>query len=243
MPVKLIQKIEMLILGVMVLLIITQCEDFLPNDYHEESYRISSQDMGACDYLFRDFFRTDTVVVDEDTSYVTDTLYVALTAKVMADVVDTSMYRGQTDLEIIKASFAEVLSGLDEMVADTTLGVSNPSLADTSYLSYEHIGGSKRIKVYGGWIYEWLDDLNADNLDGYLDIDFIKSDGTLVARDVENISLEMASGCTQYVEWRDNYFPRIKVDNEYVLEGGSYVVRIIIPEPEKMTSYRLMLVD
>jgi len=229
MPIKLIRIIKISICCILLILLFTQCDEFLPNDFRQEDFQIVDLDARACEYLSRDLFKLDSVTVDTITSYFTDTLAVFLSTSNLLDIIDTTQFADSLDITdslIISEKFDELIQKLDPMIEDTTMSITNPNGQNVCYVSYTHTANNKTTYFYVGWKYKWLADLNTDNIDAFVDIDLINKDVGLVARATDNITLEMSSGCTQYVAWRDNFFPTIKAKNAFTLEKGDYLVSV-----------------
>ena len=241
---KLNRVIKISIFFILLILLFTQCNEFLPNDFKQEDFQIIDLDARACEYLSMDIFKLDSITVDTVTSYFTDTLAVLLSTSNLKSIVDTTQFADSlsiTDSLIISEKYDELIGQLASMIEDTTLNITNPFGQNVCYLAYTHTINNKTTYFYVGWKYKWLADLNTDNIDAFVDVDLIKEDVSIVARRTDTITLETSSGCTQYVAWRGNYYPTVKAKNAFVLEEGNYLVRFTIPEPEKLESFRVVI--
>lgn len=241
MSINLAKKLMILAFCALLILALTRCNDFLPNDFQEEDFVATDLDASVCQYFSGNFFRTDTVIAGEDTSEVTVQLFNSLPTSVIADIVDTSQYPGAAEEQIISENFDALFSGMGIMLTDTVNGITNPSGLDTCYLSYSHVGDKKNVGVYVGWKYKWFEELGTDNVSTFIDVDLLKTDASAVAKNPNNISLELLSECAQYFSWDDNYYPRIKAKNIFQVDNANYLVRFILAEPEKIDTFRVAI--
>jgi hypothetical protein len=241
MSLNLINKIKILTVGLLLILLFSQCDEFLPSDFEQEDFTATALDAGACQYFSGDFFRTDMVIADEDTSYVTVPLFNSLATSVFSDIIDTTQYVDATETQIIGENFDALFSGMGVLLADTVNGITNPGSRDTCYLAYTHAGSQKDVGFYVGWKYKWFEELDTDNIATFIDVDVFQSDATAMPKGENDITLEMLSECTQYYSRDDNHYPRIKAKNVFQLNEANYLVRFILAEPEKIDTFRVAI--
>lgn len=236
------------------------CEKYLPGTYQEEDFFIAFLDEKACEYLTRPLVRTDTVIVpidtlfiDDsvvvvyDTSFTYDTMYVAGTASILADLVD-SVWVDSSESVIIRAFFDSLSAALDTLLADTVMRISYPDEGDTIYAFYDHRAIQAQVSIRGhesGDTYFFIGwNLTNKNKDGFIDVDLIRSDGSVVKEKTTIIPLETVAGCTgtlELVAGTKEIVSVIRIRPVFELDKAPYIVRFLISQPTEIGPFRVAI--
>lgn len=214
------------------------CENFLPNTFKSEKYDIAELDSTACKFLTGDLIVKQTIIENEDTTFVDQYRYKNINTSLLTTLIDSTAK--DTDPETINTILNTLASSIDTLVTDTTLYVVSPAESDTSYALYNHNNEKGDIYCYISWKFTEL------NLDDFIEIDIIGKDAKLYTKK-ENVPIEAISGCSEPViieeSGIDEVIPKIRTRVGFELESGLYLVRFIVSEPLEITSFRTVLLQ
>ena len=226
---------------ILFVILLISCEEYLPDSYQSETYCISEMDDASCHYLTRSLMDTtfvitiDTSVTDTtiyDTSFTTSPAHILLFSSLLADLVDSTAR--DSDAATINSILDSLHTMMDTLVTDTTLYITHPGEADTSYAYYYHDASNGDLYFYISW------DFTESNNNAFIDIDLIQRDAKIVANKV-TVPVESISGCSEHVTFesgQEKLIPKIKTRCGFELEEAPYLVRFIVSEPAEVESFR-----
>ena len=217
------------------LILLLGCEKQLPDAYQDESFSIKSLDDRACDLLSRKVIVTDTVITNGDTTYVPRTLYWPAHSLLLDAVIDSSLY-DSSETYVIPHEFSDLVQKLDTLVLDTTLLVSYPNDADTSFAVFTP-NQAGIFNFYTSWTF------TDENKDAYVSIDLFNSQGSLEPSS-NHINLETTAGCTEVFHssaGTEEIIPKIRGRSRFNLSDQPYIVRLLNSEPAEVESLRIVI--
>lgn len=210
-------------------LIVTSCENQLPQVYEDQAdSQMNTIDNRACCLLSRELVKTDTMVVGIDTSYVTTRYYEPVTA-VKPEASLNTIWVNAAD-SLIQALY-------DTLITDTTLLISNPDASDTAYCYFSPLGGSAKKYLYLSW------DLTEENVDAYIEITIFDKSGQKIHLTSGDMELTTIAGCTEKVviSGQDVTVPKIRARFTSTLTEDACLVRFYISEPANLQTFRMVI--
>jgi hypothetical protein len=214
----------------MSLFLVIGCAEFFSSDFDEDTdYSISEFDDYACSLLSRDLMRIDTLISGEDTTFTTTLFY--------EPVLLTPSGFSMAD-SWLNASDSMISATFDTMITDSLLVLFNPEALDTTYVLFDYSSGSdSKVYVFITW------ELNEENLDAYINVDFISRTGSITRINTNRMDVETIAGCTQeiVVSGVDQTVPTIRARNEYKLDPDLYLARIYVSEPATVGNFRFLI--
>ena len=209
-----------------ILISLVHCKKIIPEEFDEKTYSPSATVDRACRFLSQD-------------SAVTGGISMEVEAKAMADLVDSTTIANYSAIQIIQNNFDNLILNLDSFIAESLLVVKFPLTGYTTYLVYQQ-GMAQKLSFFISW-----SPFNPANNDAYVDLDLIKSDGTIVAKK-SNILPETISACTDSVLTLNNrgilqgfeIAPLIRHQFDFNLDAGTYILRIENSEPQTVCPAR-----
>jgi len=206
------------------------CENQLPESLQDdEGYDLGGRDEIACSYLSNPLAKIDTVIVGNDTSFVTTDLYKTIEGAVILNPA----------LELWKEKSDSLIeSVLDTLVDETALLMNNSVLEDTIYAVYfNETSESNKLYTYISW------DITDQNYDVYINVDLFNRDGEHFKLISDGMGLDLVAGCTIEAELAGETIivPRIRARYVHDIPEGDYLVRFYVTEPTGVNPFKILV--
>lgn len=241
-----VKKGFVFVIYISLIILMTGCDEFLPDDYQDEDFTISDLDAKTCEYLSRDLFVTDTTFKDTivadtvrvDTIFNTYPVFIGMNTLFLDDFVD-STWINKSDSLIISSLFDSICGATETLLVDTAIVVNYPEGADTSYIYYNH-SNSNTAHFFVGWSY------TEQNINATVDIEIIQKQAKLITEKSTPFPIATIGGCDKSFIMdaetsREEIHPVIRVRNSYDLNNGPYLIRIIVSKSPDVIDFPLRL--
>lgn len=248
-------RYRMLLIAGLLAYIAAGCSDLVPSKYKQQHYTAESTDLKAAQLLSRN-------VVDSVGRIIPSASYL-VDARALASVVNASLQDSLEAIglrigdqvaaedEVVPLVFSSVVDSLSDLllIRDSLMTVRYPSGERISYaLLNVSAADAKNIYLYESLQYNQDTTTqhlyNQNNLNEYVTIQILRSDGSKVSSS-EEMSGTVITSSSQLVPMPGVEFvmPTIRARYTLHLDEGTYLVRFVISSPATMNLFKVLILS